>query len=313
MSNYLIKDLAKVAIKTVKAPKNSLVIGCAEGPSLFPNVAYTGMLVTAYDDAFTNKYSECKALKKKMGYQCMAPVFPGVSLSKDHQYWTSLLFWYIKECCERPGLFVTNKLVIQRCRGSEVDHTFKVWLQILWQSSFIKDLGVQVVQSKDNKNEGMTKFVWSVYYHEMIPLCTIYFRGGWEPEKICQLPSSTDREWTVFLLGTCCRFQNVQEGDVLIPSCSIRYDVKQRILNNKVEKKTRGDRFRKFKKQIWSKENQARSAEYIKECGVSFCGNGDNNVLDFAKDYKDIKDKNVVHIQVSDIFQVDSIKDEFTV
>lgn len=302
MLSKKLSDLASQAIKTANVSDTIRVIGCVEHHNLLKKnqVKHAGMLVTAYDHAFDNKYSECKALKKKHGWKCMAPVFSGVSLSLDYQHWTSLLRWYLIQVRDKSSN-VTNKLIIQRCRGSEVDHTFNVWFQILLESDFFDSLSMEVTIHKPSETD--TKSIWTVYFNSS-EIATIYFRGGWEPEKIRSLPDDKEN-YTMFLLGTCCRFSNAQEGDLLIPRHTIRYDVDKRKLNTRPESAFT-DLFACHQTEIWSEKNQAKSETQIRTSGVTFCG---GYPLQFA-----IKDECIhpaLQIQVSGIFEANK-EDEFT-
>lgn len=258
------------------------VVGCAEGIDLYPTISDVGLMVTAYDDAFADSYAECKRRKTEAGYLCMGPVFPKVSVLRDYQYWTAALADYIKQCLDQPLRGGTPRyLVIQRCRGSEVGHTFDVWSSLLSAGDFSRLFDKQEHgkvfydyknNSQDNDDDiygdgGLTLFSWHVR-REVIGIvedvCTIFFRKGWEPDRICQLPRSCEenpQNTTVFLFGTCCRFRNCDEGDVLLPVRSMHYDVKKRVLESPY-----GDNvnyFEQNKRRIWSPNNMSDAAKVI--------------------------------------------------
>lgn len=316
------------------------VVGCAEGQSVFPKLGLKiGCLLTAYDKATgpdRMSYSECKRLKNRGGFKCMAPVFPGVSVLRDYQYITSALKDYIDQCLVRAPSEEPSHLVIQRCRGSEVEHTFDVWTGLLdlggfWD--FFDSETDQIVRKYETDPEelaascedyGLTLRTCKVYHSkvgcgkESRLLCTIYFRGGWEPKRIRILPDQcliTTGEVTVFLWGTCCRFtDNCKEGDVLIPTVSLKYDVKNRLLSKTPEKPLpEGDYFQVNKRRIWSGENQKFSAKIIlygaSQVGPGFiCGNV--HTFTPAYDWEDIKP--AIHIQLSDIFEAPGPNDNET-
>ena len=52
-----LNTIGQVALETARIP----VIGCAEGHSVMKDATCTGMMVTAFDHAFDNKYSEYDA------------------------------------------------------------------------------------------------------------------------------------------------------------------------------------------------------------------------------------------------------------
>jgi len=317
------------------------VVGCAEGQSVFPQWSLTiGCLLTAYDMATGPDripYSECKRLKAEGGFKCMAPVFPKVSVLRDYQYWTSALKDYIDQCIARDPSEASTHLVVQRCRGSEVAHTFEVWETLLTLGGFwdtFEPANGYIRQEFESRpdslkdlcqDQGMTLSICRVYHcikgqsgTFCSLLCTIYFREGWEPQRIQNLPEpcqSEDYRTTVFLLGTCCRFRNCDEGDVLIPYVSLRYEVSKRLLAKTPEvPRCCGDYFEVNKRRIWSRENQKTSAKIIlyaiaQTGGSLICG--DARTFKPAYDWDDIK--SAIHIQLSDIFEAGDETSAFSV
>ena len=299
------------------------VIGCAEGIGLMMQAEAVGMLVTAYDHALADRYSECKKRKVEMGYKCMAPVFPKVSLTMDYQHWTSALKHWLDTHYQDPQTrappaivqqFSKQNLVIQRCRGSEVAHTFEVWTKLLDKGGFFKHYQhTSFERVEPAEGDDLSLFVWHLKYNGTPTGCRIFFRGGWEPDRIRRLPPdcASGKDWTtVFLLGTCCRFQNCEEGDLLFPTVSIRYDVKHRVLNSKAEPLYQ-NWFEKHRAAIWSPANQRISRQLIKHAltfdDVAICG-----YVEGVFAASDERIKPAVHIQLTDIFQVESEEDTFT-
>lgn len=317
------------------------VVGCAEGIGLMQQANQVGMIVTAYDDAYVDRYSECKALKVEMGYQCMAPIFPRVSLFREYQCWTSALKHWLDTHYREPGnreppaiakAFPRQNLIIQRCRGSEAKHTFDVWIRLMLRGGFLDQYSHTSIKVETSRPKDELPFmVWTLQYNGKDTGCRIFFRGGWEPHRICHLPppcvddSFAHETWnTVFLLGTCCRFARCEEGDVLLPTVSIRYDCKQRVLSDKPEPLC-NNWFEEFKGKIWSPKNQQISRRVISngwlQGQVDICG-ADRDAFDreewgacgdefkFARGCEWIKP--AVHIQLTDIFQVKSENETFT-
>lgn len=313
------------------------VIGCAEGIGIMEKANTVGMIVTAYDHAMGDRYSECKKRKTEMGYKCMAPVFPKVSLTADYQHWTSALKYWLDTHYQAPDTHssppITNTLpkqhlVIQRCRGSEVAHTFEVWTNLLVKGRFFRNYEHTTFEREEVRaDDELTLLIWHLKYNGQDTDCKIFFRGGWEPHRICHLPpqctaprnSRKDQNGiTVFLLGTCCRFQNCEEGDLLVPNVSIRYDCKRSMLNTKAEPNL-PNWFDEHKADIWSYANQSISQEVImralKDPSVEICGY--DKTKDYTHDYSRFaagweRIKSAVHIQLTDIFQIDSEDATFT-
>jgi hypothetical protein len=323
--SFPLKSLGSVAAQTLIP-----VIGCAEGPSLFSGVKDVGMLVTAYDDAFADSYAECKRRKTEGGFLCMAPVFPKVSLLRDYQYWTAAFKDYIDQCLAGDRRRNKNPcLVIQRCRGSESAHTMDVWTRLLSCGGFFDLFDTRDAQTSLHfeahhdaetvqnhcADDGLTLFYWDIYRQNWACgdqlVCSVFFRGGWEPDRIGKLPRCCAKDHykntTVFLLGTCCRFQNCDEGDVLIPRMSVGYDTKKSVLDSRLKCRDglgNNDYFARHKDRIWSQRNLREAAKvvwYGMQHDVDVCGETNHRTFDPVGDATLIK--GALHIQLTDIFE----------
>lgn len=305
------------------------VVGCVEGLAVFqPLISDVGLMLTAYEDPFVGSYAECKRQKTEAGYKCMAPVFPKVSVHRDYQYWTAALKDYIDQCLSRHRPYRKPRyLVIQRCRGSEALHTYEVWTGLmglggfadLFKSEEYKFITIKPVSckkekegdnSKDVGDDGLTLMMWEVYRticeYDTNLVCTIFFRGGWEPDRIYKLPKvcEDDREHTtVFMFGTCCRFLNCGEGDVLVPTHTMRYNTKNATLTTGSVTASGVNYFEQHKCRIWSERNMRDAAKVIlygmSRNWVQICGKAPTFYP--ALDWKYVKP--AIQIRFTEVFE----------
>jgi len=306
-STHPITELGKIAreVAGMKLP----VVGSAEGPAIYASTdaVVVGALAVVYEHYLSENYGNLKRMQKEGGFKCMAGAVEGVNLPRVYQHVLTVLYAYINELLSSSGK-VTDELVFQLCRGSESVHKLRILEQILTLGGFLKGLGMthKVVPQTKKDEYQLTVFIWDIYHGDK-KLCRIHFRKGWEPKKIRNLPSPG---CTVFLWGTCCHFENCDEGDIVVPITSVPYDVGTGVLNGKPEPPY--ENFFANTKYVWNLESQEYSRMCVEQAmkqGVKFCGSGSGKPL-FGGSNECVK--HAVHIQTSTVFTVKKDQKTFT-